>query len=416
MSVCSAKGTVTTHIHMNAPRKTPTNSEVVETFELDMLSLLSILAKWKRPFLSIALGIPLFSFLVTLIVPATYTAATRILPPQQNQSLAASVIGQLGAVAGLSPTSLGLKNPGDLHVGILTGRTISDRIIDRFELKKLYGASTMDKTRRELANRTNIFIGKDGLISIEFDDREPKRAADIANAFVEELEKLLGSLAVTEASQRRLYFEREIGKVKDNLAKAESALRATQEKTGLIKIEEQGAAIIEAVSALRAQIAAKEIEIQAMRLFATEAHPDHIKAKEQLSGLKGQLARLERASTADAGILVPTGKVPEFGLEYIRRLREVKYSEALFEFLAKQLEVAKLDESKELGVVQVVDRAVSPESRSKPRTLMIVLLSAIASAFAAFLCAFVLEGFDRARRDEHSAQKLNYLKATLRRW
>jgi uncharacterized protein involved in exopolysaccharide biosynthesis len=269
----------------------------------------------------------------------------------------------------------------------------------------------MVETRKDLADNSTITAGKDGLITVDFDDEDPKRAAAVANAFVEELDKLTQSLAVTEAGQRRLFFERQLQQAKEDLSKAEVALKVTQEQTGLIKLDDQGKAIIESVAALRGQISAKEVELRAMRTFTTENNPDYVRVQQQLAGLRSELAKLERARISGEGdILLPTGKVPEAGLEYLRKFRDVKYQETIFELLAKQFEVAKIDEAKEAAIIQVVDHAIAPDRKSKPRRALIVIAATLISGILISLWAFVSEARLRAIRDPVQAERLSLLR------
>jgi uncharacterized protein involved in exopolysaccharide biosynthesis len=328
------------------------------------------------------------------------------------------LLGQLGGLAGLAGSSVGLKIPSDLYVGMLKSRTVADNVIARFDLQELYGMQTMVETRKMIADNTYIAAGKDGLITVEFEDKDPTRAAAVANAYVEELDKLSQSLAVTEAAQRRLFFERQLKQAKEDLSNAEQALKVTQEKTGLIKLDDQGRAIIEAVAALRGQIAAKEVELSAMRTFTTENNPDYVRVGQQLAGLRAELTKLERSHLAGGGdILLPSGKIPEAGLEYVRRLRDVKYNETIFEVLARQFEAAKIDEAKEATIVQVVDKAVVPDRKSKPKRLVIVILATLIAGFVALLWAFVREARDRAALDPNGAARLAALRlyASFRR-
>jgi uncharacterized protein involved in exopolysaccharide biosynthesis len=294
---------------------------------------------------------------------------------------------------------------------MLKSRTVADNIIARFELQNVYDRDTMVETRKDLADNSTITAGKDGLITVDFDDEDPKRAAAVANAFVEELDKLTQSLAVTEAGQRRLFFERQLQQAKQDLSKAEVALKVTQEQTGLIKLDDQGKAIIESVAALRGQISAKEVELRAMRTFTTENNPDYVRVQQQLAGLRSELAKLERARISGEGdILLPTGKVPEAGLEYLRKFRDVKYQETIFELLAKQFEVAKIDEAKEAAIIQVVDHAIAPDRKSKPRRALIVIAATLISGILISLWAFVSEARLRASRDPVQAERLSLLR------
>jgi tyrosine-protein kinase Etk/Wzc len=381
--------------------------------EISLLELLVVLVKHKKVILGTTFGAAVVSVIVSLLLPNIYTGTAKVLPPQQSQSTAAMMLGQLGGLAGLAGGSLGLKNPNDLYVGMVKSRTVADNIIKRFDLQKLYEIDTMVETRKALANNTTVLSGKDGLITIEFEDKDPARAAAVANAYVEELDKLTQVLAVTEAAQRRLFFERQLQQAKKDLSEAEVALQKTQEETGLIKLDDQGRALIEAVAVLRGQISAKEVELRAMRTYTTETNPDYVRTRQQLAGLRSELAKLERAQVSGQGdIMLSTGKVPEAGLEYLRRYRDVKYQETIFELLAKQFEAAKLDEAKEAAVIQVVDEAVAPDRKSKPKRALIVILATLSAGLISLLWVFVLEARERASRDPVQAARL----AALRRY
>jgi tyrosine-protein kinase Etk/Wzc len=395
----------------------PDDLRAVGDDEISLLDLAIILAKHKKLILGLPLAAAIVAVGITLLLPNIYIGTAKILPPQQNQSTtAAALLGQLGGLAGLAGTALpGLKNPSDLYVGMLKSRTIADKLIARFELKKLYDEETLDETRKVLEENTTIMAGKDGLISIEFEDEEPKRAAAIANAYAEELDRLTQTLAVTEASQRRLFFEKQLKGARDSLSEAEMSLKTTQESTGLIKLDDQGKAIIESVARVRAEIAAKEVQLVAMRTFATERNPEYLLVQQQVVGLKAQLAKLETANVLGAGdILVPTGKIPEAGLEYLRRFRDVKYYEAMFEVLARQYELARIDEAKDAAILQVLDMAIEPEKKSKPKRALIVVITVLVAGFLAVLWAFIREARERAQGDPLQSERLRLIRQYLR--
>lgn len=385
---------------------------------LDPLDVLLFLAGHKRAVLGIPLIAALMAAVISLLMPNYYAAVTKILPPQQNQSSAAMALAQLGSAAGVPAASLGLKNPNDLYVGMLKSRTVADRLIERFALRQLYERTTLQDTRRVLEQRTAISHGRDGIITVQFEDTDRGRAADITNAYIEELYKLTQTLAVTEAGQRRLFLEKQLKLARDALADAEVELKKTQEATGLIKLDEQGRAIIEAVAKLRAQIAAKEVEAVTMRAFATERNPAYVRSQQELAGLRVELTRLEKStqsSNKEGDIFVPTGKVPEAGLEYVRRFRDVKYYETVFDLLAKQFEIAKIDEARDTSIVQVLDRALPPEKKSRPHRALIVVVTGLAALLAALLWALLADAYRRASRDGEKLAKLERLKVLLRR-
>jgi uncharacterized protein involved in exopolysaccharide biosynthesis len=391
----------------------PSATHLFHDGEISLLDLLIIFAKHKRMITQATIGAAILSTIVCLFLPNIYTGTTKVLPPQQGQSTVSMLLGQLGGLAGLADSSFDVRNLTRLYVGMLKSRTIADKIIRRFDLAKVYDMNTMVETRKEFADNSSITAGKDGLITIAFDDEDPKRAAGVANAYVEELNKLTQSLAVTDAGQRRLFFERQLQGAKEDLKKAEVALKATQEKTGLIALDAQGKAIIEAGAILSGQISGKEVELRAIRTFATESSPEYIRAQQQLAGLRSELNKLKRTQTSEGGdILLPTAKVPAAALEYLRKFRDVKYYETIFEFLAKQLEAAKIDEAQDSTIVQVVDRAIVPDHKSKPMRALIVIATSLIAALLAYLWAFVLETKARASEDPVQAARL----AELRRY
>jgi uncharacterized protein involved in exopolysaccharide biosynthesis len=377
--------------------------------EISLLDILIVLAKHKK----LILGLPFLAAIVTagitLLMPNIYTGKAVIMPPQQQQSTAAAMLGQLGALAGVAGSSLGIKNPNDLYVGMLKSRTVADALIERFKLRELYGTQTLDDTRSALAGNTVITAGRDGLIVVQVDDEYPRRAADMANAYVEELEKLTGRLAVTEAAQRRLFFERQLVQAKEDLATAEQAFRKTQEKTGLVQLDQQGRAMIEAVATLRAQIVGREVELAAMRSYATESNPEFIKVQQELTSLRTELGKLERGAGVGGDLLVPTRNIPAAGLEYARKYRDVKYSETIFELLAKQYELAKMDEARDAAVIQVVDRAIPPDRKAKPARTRTVILVGFLAGIISLVLAFVRQSLERARRNASGSRRLSEL-------
>ncbi len=381
--------------------------------EISLLDLAIVLARHKRLVIGLPLVVAIVAAIVSLVMTPIYTGTARILPPQQSQSAAAALLGSLGAAAGITGATLGIKNPNDLYVGMIRSRTVADRLIERFALRAAYDADTADDARKALDKRTSVNAGKDGIIVIEVEDEDPKKAAAMANAYVEEIDRLNDTLAITEASQRRLFYEKQLKAAKDGLAGAEVELKKTQERTGLIKLDEQGKAIIEAVARLRAEIAAREVQAGAMRTFATERNPDYVRLQQELAGMRAELAKLEKASAAGGDVLVPTGKVPEAGLEYLRRLRDVKYHETVFELIAKQYELARLDEARDVSIIQTLDKAVPAERRTRPKRALITVLSGAVALFVAVLAAFLREAADRTRRDPAGATRLDQLRTYL---
>jgi tyrosine-protein kinase Etk/Wzc len=354
--------------------------------EFGLVDLFAAMRKQRKLMLALPALCALLAAAITAVLPDIYTGRTVIMPPQPQQSATAAMLGTLGALAGLAPSVLGIKSSNDLYVGMLKSRTMADALIAKFDLKNLYDERNLVETRKTLARKTSITAGKDGLIVIEVDDRQPERAAAMANAYADELHRLTGKLAVTEAAQRRLFFEGQVAQAKDALANAEQAFKQIQEKTGLVQLDQQGRAMIQAVATLKAHIMEKEVGLAAMRQFATDANPELVKVQKELALMKGELAKLRRGSgDEEDDFMVPVKSVPTASLEYLRKYRDVKYSETVFELLAKQYELAKIDEARDAAVIQVLDRAIVLDDRSKPSYAINITVGVLIGIFLAVL-------------------------------
>ncbi len=390
--------------------------EVGAPRQADLIDLLLVLAQKKKMILQITIAAALIAAIVSLLLPKMYTATTSILPPEQNQSALTSMLGQLGSMAALNESDLGLKNPADIFIAMLKSRTVADRLIDRFDLLRVYWFKRYQDARKELANRSYIVAEKEGLISISVADRDPRRAADLANAYVDELHSLNSNLAVSEASQRRLFYQQKMDAEREDLAQAELALKQAQEKSGLIQPDAQARAIIQSVADMRAQVAIHEVQLQAMRSYATPSNPDLRRAEQELAGLRAQLAKLERSSgqLGNGDVAIPTRRLPEVELAYIRHARDLKYHETLYDFLEKQLEAARIDEAKDAFFVQVVDKAVVPERKSGPRRALIVLVTAVIAFLVSCAGVLLREAVKRKQQDPQERARLALLWHSLK--
>ncbi len=378
-----------------------------------------MLAREKKLILQITGATTLLATIIVFVMPKMYTATATILPPQQNSSVLSTLIGQVGGSASLDLRDLGLKNPADVFVAMLQSRTVEDALVNRFDLRKLYNVKRYQDARKILEKRSEINPEKEGLISIQVSDRDPKRAAEIANTWVDELRDLNQNLAFTEAAQRRVFFEQKLAAEREDMSSSELALRQLQVKTGLIQPDAQARALIGAVADLRAQVAAKQVQLQSLRTYATEDNPDLRRAERELAELQSQSAKLSQTerSGADLGegnLQVPTRLVPQANLEYLRAMRELKYHESLYDFLTKQLEAARIDEAKNAVLVQVVDRAVEPERKSSPKRLLIIALTAVASFLLSCLGVLIWEAVRRKQQDPNQRARIAQLQHYLR--
>ena len=379
--------------------------ETKQDDEISLIDLAITLAKHKKLIIGAPLIVAIVVAIYSFFIPPTYTADVQMLPPQQ-QSSASAMLSQLGAFGGMGGAA-GIKNPNDTYVAMLKSRTIQDSMIKRFKLQSVYKTKTPEKTRGALNGATKVTVGKDGIIGISVDDESPQRAAILANGYVDALQQMTQVFAVTEASHLRLFYEKQLLQAKHNLGDAEIALKQLQEKTGIIHLDSQAQLGIGTAANIKGQIAMKEVELGAMRTFATGNNPDLVRTQQTITGLRAQLGKIETGT-------VSSSKVPETGLEYIRKTRDFKYAETIYEMLAKQFEMAKIDEAKESSVIQVLDKAIPPEQKSKPKRSLMVLISALATGFLTILYAFIKEALQNAKKDTETEAQLTTLKKTLR--
>ena len=391
--------------------------------EEDAISLIDLLLVFARHKLKIIVVPFLVGCVVaaySLMVPEIYTASTTLIPSDRKQSSAMGILSQLGPLAGMAG---GLAGSGGADTEVLLtmvkSRRVQDQIITKHDLRKDKdgGDLSMEDARRKLAGATSASLGrKDGVITISFENEDPEKAANVANDYVKELERLSRELALTEASQRRAFLEKQLFDASNKLQMAEEAMKKSQETSGLIQLEEQGRAVIEAIATLQAQIAAKEVELGALKLFATEENPDMKRALVTITEMRAQLARLERSNPEGQqgrSSIITTRKVPEAGLEYARRLRDLKYAETINQLITQQYQMAKVEESQNAPILQVLDEAVAPEQRTSPKRSQMVLMAMVASGFAMCLVAFLLEAKSQAEGDPEQASKIADLKKSL---
>lgn len=389
---------------------------------VNLLDFALVLAARKRFILSVSFAVAVITAIAVLIMPVTYTATTTMLPPQQQESTAMAMLGQMGGLASLAgggaASALGLKNPDDLYIGLLQSEQVLDGIIQRFGLMKVYKAKILSDARRALQANTKILSEKSSLLSISVKDHNAKRAAAIANAYVDELHELMSHLAVTSAAQRRMFFEQQVSQEKEKLADAEVALEKTEMKTGIIQPQGQAQAIIATIMQLRSQISATEVELEALRTSATDQNPEVITLQSQIAALRTQLAEFEKGHPKsvplEGNVLTPTSEVPAASLEYLRRMRDVRYQETLFEFMTRQYEMARVDEARQGQMIQVVDPALIPDRRSWPPRTLLTLLAFFLTAMVASFWVILQAGYKNRMENPEDASKILQLRQLLR--
>jgi tyrosine-protein kinase Etk/Wzc len=383
--------------------------------EISVIEIITRLSLEKWLIAKVVVAAVFLGGIVCFVLPVRYTASTRIMPPQQAAPAAAILMNQLvsastGSLAAAAGMGLGLKSPNDIYVGLLTSRPIADAIIEQFGLAKVYHATDMTSTRKKLAGRTEIESEKNGFISIAVADEDKVRAAQIANAYTKGLRELTKTLAVTEASQRRLFYEEQLAQAKAGLVAAELSFQQVQQNKGLIQLDGQAKAMIEGVARMRAEVAAKEVELQALRSYSTDRNPEVELAERELSSMQTEVAQMEQKRRSTGFTDLGLGDVPGAGMDYLQAEHELKYKQTVFDLLVKQYDMARLDEAKDAVIIQVVETAIPPDRRSSPQRRLIVTLFTVVGLLAA--CSYVLV-HAAVQRDPELSRSLEVLKGTF---
>ena len=403
------------HVHGYANTETsgpPSSARACCHSEMGLLGLMLLLFRHKT---MIGCAIILASVIATtfsMLLPDVYTATTTLLPPAQEQSAAKTFVGEAASLSGLASSDLGLTNPGDLYIAMLKSRSIQDALVDQFSLRRAYSVKTYADARKKLDRSSDILLDKEGLISLSVSDDDPERAVQLAKGYVGQLRHMSRNLAESEAARRRVFYEQGLAAERENLSKAEVALQQTQENTGLVLPDAQERAVIEAVSRTQAELASAEVKLEEMRTFATPDNPNLRRAEVEVAGLRKELDDLEHSgdSLGNGRAEIPAYRLPEANLEYIRRVRDVQYHEALYEFLSKQVEAARIDESGMGATLEVMDDASMPEKRSGPHRMRIVLLTV---GVAVLLCCLSIVTLEAARQNKYTTTRTGPLRRFL---
>jgi tyrosine-protein kinase Etk/Wzc len=375
--------------------------------EVNLLDVIIVLLKYKRLIWAVTLGIGILALVICLVVTPIYQGTSQVLPPQDS-SISSTVLAQLGAtggaitaLTGISPTSVSAT-----YVGFLKSRTVSDAIIDRFDLITLYKMQrflgrwrkyTRDDARDDLTSLAVIETDESGIISTSVQDNDPQKSADMANAFVDELRKLVMDMTTKEARERRAFFQEQFKETFKALTKAEEDLKQFEQETGALQIDEQARAVMAGIAALEAQIAAKEIEMKVIKTYATQQNTDLKRAQEQLNAMREERKKLEAEEPFhnSSKTLIPVGQVPQLFTEYLRKQRELKYQQVLYDVLLKQYEAARLEEAKDSVTLKTVSTAIPPEKVYKPKWILVTIIMTGIAFFLGIFAAFIVEAVHR---------------------
>jgi tyrosine-protein kinase Etk/Wzc len=378
-----------------------------EMQEINLLELMQVVVKRKMFVVKACCIAMALSTGLTLLLPNIYSATAKVLPPQKEGGGLSALLGSAGGLAGIAGNLGGMGGGADLYIGMLKSRSVSDAVIQRLDLMKIYQKKTLDEARKALESKVKVSSGKDGIISITTEDRDPKRAALLANTLVDELGKTTVRLNLTKAGTERLFLEKRLDVVKRDLKAAEENLKAYAQSNRVVAVDAQAKAAIEGIARLKGELASKEVQLSVLQSRQTEESPEVQTTEVAIRRIKNEISRLTGGNSSGQGI-PSVGSVPGIGLEYMRKVRELRTQEAIFEQLTKQYEMAKLSEAKDSSTLQVLDDAVVPLKKAKPQRAIIVLLTTATVLFVSIFAVFILEYLERM--PEHDRRLVESIK------
>jgi len=379
---------------MIEPKEIQDRQPFPEEEEINLLELLRVIARRKSVIIKICSATVIIAVCYSLTLKNIYTASAKILPPQKESGGGLSaLLSQAGGLAALAGGMGGLGGSTDLYLGILKSRSVADAVIKRLNLQKEFKAKTIDDARKKLDAAVKFKSGKDGIISIDADSKDPQKAAQLANTFVDELGRRSVELNLSKEGTERVFLEKRLEVVKQDLRNAENDMKAFQEKNKTFKVDSQATVAVEGIARLKAEIISKEVQLASLRNTMTDENSDVKTLQAGIGRLKSQLVSLTGNGGSD--IIPAVGNIPSLGVEYVRKMRDLKTQEAIFELLTKQYEVAKINEAKDTSSLQVLDEAVVPLKKSKPSRSLIVILAGVMAFFASIFIVFIQEYFSK---------------------
>jgi tyrosine-protein kinase Etk/Wzc len=395
-----------------------------ESEKINIYNYLTLLVSYRRFIFLNLVGVCLIVLIISFVLPSWYVATTTILPPGGDaisMGLASSV---LGSVSGLA-TSLSLPfmaTPSDIIAAILRSRVVGQAVIEKENLLEAFDTKSMERALRELSSHTVVTVTDEGLISLSYEDKDRNRAARVANRFMEETDRINQQSSSSQAKSARIFIEERLAKTQNDLSLAEENLKRFQEENKTILLDEQMKAAIDKAAELKAQMVSSEIKLNVLSKTLSPNHPQIRTLRSEVDEIKRQLEILEtgnrdQASSGEKTVMdLPFAQVPALGLKLGRLVREVKIQEAVFELLTQQYEQYKIQETKDTPTIQVLDRAVPPERRAKPKRVILVGISGILSIFSSLVFIFGMEYFRQSKKtNPETIERLEFLLSAWRK-
>jgi tyrosine-protein kinase Etk/Wzc len=394
-----------------------------EREKVDIFSYLTVLVSYRRFIFLNFVGVCVIVGVISFFLPQWYRATTTILPPQTESLNLGAASSLLGAFSGISSSySLPLMaTPSDVYAAILKSRTVTEAVVERESLMTVYRAKSKDAAIKELSSRVAVNVTSEGLITLSYEDHDRNRTADVANCLIQELDRVNRETSSSKAKNARIFIEERLAKTQKDLSSAEENLKNFQENNKTLVLDDQMKSAIQKAADLKAEMVSSEIELNVLSKTMSPSHPQIQSLRSRINEINRQLELLEwgdqKEKPEDKTVLdVSFNQVPSLSLQLARLLREVKIQETVFELLTQQYEQYKIEENKDTPTVQVLDKAVPPERRAKPKRAFLVAIAGILSLFASTAIVFGQEYIKRSRiRNPEDFKRLEALLGVWRK-
>jgi tyrosine-protein kinase Etk/Wzc len=389
----------------------------IEQEKIDIFSYLTVLVSYRRFIFLNLVGVCVIVAVISLFLPNWYRATTTLLPPQRdtlNLGMASSLLGAASGISSSFALPL-MATPSDVYAAILKSRTVTEAVVEKENLMTAYGIKSKEATIKELVSRVSVNVTPEGLITLSYEDRNRNKTAEVANCFVQELDRINRETSASKAKNARVFIEERLTQTQKDLSSAEENLRKFQEENKTLVLDEQMKSAIEKAADLKAEMVSSDIELNVLSKTMSPSHPQIESLRSRVNEIKRQLGILELGNQEekpeDKTVLdVAFNQIPSLSLQLARLIRDVKIQEAVFELLTKQYEQYKIEENKDTPTVQILDRAVPPERRAKPKRAFLVGISGILSLFASVTFVFGQEYVKKSRkRNPEGFKKLDTL-------
>lgn len=382
----------------------------------DLLATLRLLVDKRRQLVHVAIWALALSTAVAFLIPNQYESSVSIMPPEamsgSGAMLAALMAKASPELATMAGGLLGTKSSSALFVVLFRSRSVQDRVVDKLELQKVYRARYKQDARKKLNNRTAVDEErKSGVITLTVEDHSPRRAHDIAQAYVEELNRLVAQVSTSSARRERIFIEQRLVSVKGDLEDAEKQFSAFASKNTTLDIKEQTKAMVESAAMLQGELIAAQSELQSLeqiytgnnvRVRALRARIDEL--NRQLQSMRGTDSSLVSGAATPDELYPAIRKLPLLGVEWADLYRRMKIQETVYELLNQQYELARIQEAKEIPTVNVVDSANLPEKKSFPPRLLIVSFLTVLSLAGAVVWILQWKSIQSLEHDDPRRQ------------